>query len=126
VIYPRVHYGRDAMTGIALILMLLAEERISLRDKVESLPHYTIMKRKYPFDGNLEAVSTELRERFRGNVNTSDGIRIDMETGWIHLRSSNTEPVVRIIAEAGTEEEALALASEAEAILESRAGPTSR
>jgi phosphomannomutase len=126
VIYPPVHYGRDAMTGIALILQSLAEEDISLHDKVKNLPHYTIVKRKYPFAGDLGAVADELRKRFPGNTNTIDGIRIDMETGWIHLRSSNTEPVVRIIAEAGMEEEALSLAREAEAVLQLGTGPASR
>ncbi len=123
VIYPPVHYGRDAMAGIALILQLLTEKRISLRDKVKSLPSYTIVKRKYPFEGDIETVSEALKERFHGSVNTLDGIRIDMETGWIHLRSSNTEPVVRIITEAGTEKEAISLAREAEAVLKAGTGP---
>lgn len=126
IIYPPVHHGRDAMTGIALILQSLAEEGVSLHDKVKNLPRYTIVKRKYPFSGDLGAVAEELRKRFPGNTNTVDGIRIDMETGWIHLRSSNTEPVVRIIAEAGMEEEALSLAREAEAVLQSWTGPASR
>lgn len=126
VIYPPLHYGRDAMTGIALILQSLAEERVSLREKVESLPRYAIVKRKYTFEGDLERAAAALNERFTGNVNTLDGIRIDMETGWIHLRSSNTEPVVRIIAEAGTEKEALSLAGEAEAVLKAAADPSSR
>lgn len=126
VIYPPVHYGRDAMTGIALILQSLAEEGISLHSKVKNLPKYTIVKRKYPFAGDLDTAMEELRKRFPGNTNTIDGIRIDMEAGWIHLRSSNTEPVVRIIAEAGMEEEALSLAREAEAVLQSVNGPASR
>ena len=126
VIYPPVHYGRDAMTGIALILQSLTENRISLRDKVESFPRYVIVKRKYSFEGDLETVAAALGGRFPGNVNTLDGIRIDMEMGWIHLRSSNTEPVVRIISEAATEKEALSLAREAEAVLKGGAGPVSR
>ncbi len=126
VIYPPLHYGRDAMIGIALILQLLVEERLSLREKLESLPRYTIVKRKYPFEGDLKTVAAALNERFTGNVNTLDGIRIDMEKGWIHLRSSNTEPVVRIITEASTEKEALSLAGEAEAVLNAAAGPSTR
>lgn len=126
VIYPPVHFGRDAMTGIALILQGLTEQGISLQDKVASLPRYVIVKRKYPFDGDLESVSEELSRRFTGNVNPTDGIRIDMEEGWIHIRSSNTEPVVRIITEAGTEKEALSLAREAEAVLREGTGPVSR
>lgn len=122
VIYPPLHYGRDAMVAAALILQLLAEEGVSLRDSIATLPHYDIVKKKMPFAGELETVAATLKKRFSGHVSTLDGIRIDMETGWIHLRSSNTEPVVRIIAEAASESEALSLAGEAESVLKNATG----
>jgi phosphomannomutase len=106
VMYPRLHIGRDAMVGAALILESLAEDRVSLAEKVRSLPQYFIVKQKYAFVGDLETVKKRLRERFIGRMTTLDGIRIDMDAGWVHLRTSNTEPVVRIIAEARSREEA--------------------
>lgn len=120
VIYPPIHYGRDAMTGIALVLQLLAEEGTSLEKKVSEYPSYCIVKEKFSFDGEMNSVIEELEDKFEGVSNTLDGIRIDLETGWVHLRRSNTEPVVRIIAEAVSREEAAALIEKAGAILGSR------
>ena len=117
VIYPALHYGRDAMTGIALVLQLLAEEEVSLEKKIAEFPSYHIVKEKFPFDGDLNAVIEELEDKFEGKPNTLDGLRIDLETGWVHLRRSNTEPVVRIIAEAASKEEAAALIKKAGTIL---------
>jgi phosphomannomutase len=117
VIYPRLHYGRDAMVGAALVLELLVEERISLTEKVRSMPAYFIVKEKYPWSGDLEGVKKRLHERFVGRTNDLDGIRIDMDTGWVHLRASNTEPVVRVIAEARSRDEAGRLAREAGGLL---------
>lgn len=122
VIYPPVHYGRDAMTGIALILQLLAEEEAALAEKAASLPSYAIVKEKTPFSGDLEGAALALEKEFEGEFNGLDGIRIDMETGWVHMRRSNTEPVVRIIAEAGSGEEALLLVERAAAILKAHDG----
>ena len=120
VIYPSIHYGRDAMTGIALVLQLLAEEGISLEKKVSEYPSYCIVKEKFSFDGEMNSVIKELEDKFEGESNTLDGIRIDLKTGWVHLRRSNTEPVVRIIAEAASKEEAAALIEKAGTILGSR------
>ncbi len=117
VIYPAIHYGRDAMVGIALVLQALAEEGISLREMVSDFPGYVMVKQKYPFDGDWEAVENDLRKHFRGNMNGIDGIRIDMAEGWIHVRRSNTEPVVRIITEAGTGEDASRMVEKAASIL---------
>lgn len=124
VIYPLMHYGRDAMTGIALILQLLAEEDLSLKDKVAAFPPYYIMKEKFSFEGDLEMVIDELENKFDGESNFLDGIRIDMKAGWIHLRRSNTEPVVRIIAEAGSPEEAESMINKAGDILGARSHPS--
>ncbi|HSG29543.1 MAG TPA: phosphoglucosamine mutase [Candidatus Krumholzibacterium sp.] len=117
VIFPAIHYGRDAMTGMALILQMLAEEDVGLCGKIASLPSYRIIKEKMPFDGDLDAVGERLEKEFEGEINTIDGIRIDMPSGWVHLRRSNTEPVVRIIAEAGNDEEAAGLVSRVREIL---------
>jgi phosphomannomutase len=106
VIYPEVHYGRDAMTGIALILQSLTNQGLSLGEKLKKMPHYHIIKEKRPFEGNFSDLAEEAKGLFKGKINSTDGIRIDMDEGWIHLRMSNTEPVIRVIAEARSEEEA--------------------
>jgi phosphomannomutase len=117
VIYPALHYGRDAMVAIALVLELLTEEGVSLAEKLTNFPRYHIIKEKVPFTGALGRIGAELRGRFTGRVNEDDGVRIDMEEGWVHLRASNTEPVIRIIAEAGSEERAREIVSETVAII---------
>ncbi|MBN1885959.1 MAG: phosphoglucosamine mutase [Candidatus Krumholzibacteriota bacterium] len=122
VIFPAIHYGRDAMTGIALVLQLLAREKTTLAAKVATYPRYEIVKEKRAFDGDLQAIGAELEKRFPGIVNTIDGIRIDMDDGWIHLRPSNTEPVVRIIAEATSGAEAARLAGEVSRLFPPAAG----
>ncbi|MDD4858189.1 MAG: phosphoglucosamine mutase, partial [Candidatus Krumholzibacteria bacterium] len=117
VIYPKLHYGRDAMGGAALVLQLLAEEGLSLSRKVSGFPRYFVAKEKFPLKGDFSAVGRILRERYSGRFSDIDGIRIDMEDGWIHLRRSNTEPVIRVIAEAHSPEEAQRLAVEAGKLL---------
>ncbi|MDD3643474.1 MAG: phosphoglucosamine mutase [Candidatus Krumholzibacteria bacterium] len=106
VIYPPVHYGRDAMTGIALILQHIVSSGEPLARLVARLPRYEIVKEKFAFSGDFESLTERLREAFGGEYNLLDGIRIDTEGGWVHVRRSNTEPVVRIIAEAPTGAEA--------------------
>jgi phosphomannomutase len=117
VIYPKLHYGRDAMAGAALVLQSLAEEGISLSRKAASLPRYFIVKEKVALKGDFARAEKALRDGFSGRITAIDGIRIDMESGWVHLRKSNTEPVVRIIAEARSIEEARSLAKKAGAAL---------
>ena len=122
VIYPDLHYGRDAMAGIALILQSLAESHIKLKDTVSEMPRYHIVKEKVPFRGDLSEVGSALAGEFKGHIDGTDGMRIDMKSGWIHVRASNTEPVVRIIAEAASPEEARTLAGRAGSILRSATG----
>lgn len=117
VIYPPVYYGRDAMTGIALILQHMVSAREPLARLVERLPRYESVKEKYGFEGDFEALTRRLRGAFDGRYNLQDGIRIDTEEGWIHVRRSNTEPVVRIIAEAPSGEEARELVRQAAGLL---------
>jgi len=118
VIYPPVHYGRDAMTGIALILQHMVASGQPLAALAAGLPRYEIVKEKFPFAGDFEALTDRLRQTFGGEYNMLDGIRIDTDGGWVHVRRSNTEPVVRIIAEAPTEDEAQGLVRNAAALLE--------
>jgi phosphomannomutase len=117
VIYPLLHYGRDAMLGAALALQALAEEGVSLAEKVASFPRYFIVKEKFAFDGDFGRVEKAAQKRFAGDVCAADGIRIDMPEGWVHLRRSNTEPVVRVIAEARLVEDAERIAKEAGSLL---------
>jgi phosphomannomutase len=117
VIYPKLHYGRDAMAGAALVLQALAEEGLSLSKKTASLPRYFIVKEKVALKGDFALAEKSFKKKFSGRVTAIDGIRIDMESGWVHLRKSNTEPVVRIIAEARSIEEARSLVKETLAVL---------
>jgi phosphomannomutase len=117
VIYPDLHYGRDAMVGIALVLQSLAESGMKLGETVSQMPQYHIVKEKVPFRGDLSEVDAALEGEFEGRIDRTDGMRIDMGSGWVHVRASNTEPVVRIIAEAASPEEARVLAQRADSIL---------
>jgi phosphomannomutase len=119
VIYPPLHYGRDAMVGIALVLQSLAESGMGLGEKVSELPEYHIIKEKIPFEGDFGRVTKKLQSAFDGHVNTLDGMRIDMEEGWVHIRRSNTEPVVRIIAETESVDATRTIMDRAGAILSS-------
>lgn len=104
VIYPEVNAGRDSLVGIALILELLARERKPLSKIIALLPQTVMKKEKYNFDGNLSILLQKIKQIFPGvEVNEEDGLRLDTGDLWIHIRSSNTEPVLRVIAE-GTSE----------------------
>ncbi len=112
VILPDVHLGRDAIVGIGLLLQLLAESGTTLSGLKARLPSYQIAKGKIELgavspDEILEAVrKAHARE---GKINTDDGLKIDFEDYWVHLRKSNTEPIVRVIAEAHTMDRAAAV-----------------
>lgn len=102
VIYPALHYGRDALVGIALFLSLLAEKKMKCSDLKKSYPAYEILKTKIELtpDTNIDKIlaSLELENKDK-ELNKTDGLRIDSGEGWVHLRKSNTEPIIRIIAE---------------------------
>jgi len=103
VILPAVHTGRDAIVGIALILQMLAEFKGSLSELKATLPQYSIAKGKIEIrNGSTERVIERMKSETKGRISTADGVRIDYDDYWIHLRKSNTEPIVRIIAEAAT------------------------
>ena len=117
VIYPALHYGRDAMVGVALFLTNLAYKKMKVSELRATYPEYVIAKNKIELsdsaliDKILDAVKTEYAAE---NINTIDGVKISFEAKreWVHLRRSNTEPIIRIYAEAATQEAADALAQQ--------------
>ncbi|MGA9115786.1 MAG: phosphoglucosamine mutase [Bacteroidota bacterium] len=113
VIVPSIHPGRDALTGIGLALEALAERKCTLSEMQARLPSYFIAKAKGEVDqAAAERGLVSLKKRYEGRAmaDTRDGLRLDFPDYWVHLRRSNTEPVVRIFAEARTAEEAEGLA----------------
>lgn len=116
VIYPALHYGRDALVGIALFLTHLAKLKQSCTALRATYPQYHISKNKVeiPAGTDLDVLFKRLEKHFSDlKINTVDGIRVDFENGWVHMRKSNTEPIVRIYAEARTENEADEMALQA-------------
>ncbi len=116
VIWPRVSLVRDSLVGIALILELLAKQQKPLSALVDNLPRYAIVKDKITLDGSLDtdAALARLRDRFADQrLDTQDGVRIDWPDRWVHVRPSNTEPILRLIAEARDEPAARALIDQA-------------
>ena len=113
VIYPASHYGRDALVGVALFLTLLAKSGKKVSELKKTYPAYEIAKNKMELtpEINVDAILSAVKERFAGEQITDiDGVKIDFENSWVHLRKSNTEPIIRIYSEAATMEEADALA----------------
>ncbi len=112
VILPELHTGRDAPVAVALTLQHLMEFGGTLRELFLSLPQYTIVKQKVNIEGlNPDEVIENLAEKYKNEkINLLDGLKIDFPESWVHLRKSNTEPIVRVIAEAHTEQEARELA----------------
>ncbi|MEM9886138.1 MAG: phosphoglucosamine mutase [Bacteroidota bacterium] len=102
IIYPELHYGRDALVGIALFLSHLATSDLSVSRLRQSYPNYHIVKNKINLtpEINIEALLSKLEQKYKNHdLNTIDGLKIDLEAGWIHLRKSNTEPIIRIYTE---------------------------
>lgn len=120
VIDPKVVSVRDSFIGIGHILQLLAQEDAPLSRLVEQLPKYAMIKRKAPLQREkLNDVYHSLQQHFTGaQFDTADGLRIDLPQGWLHIRPSNTEPIVRIISEAGDVHAAEQLADDASRILQ--------
>ncbi len=105
VIYPTINTGRDSLTGMALILEYLARTGMTLSEAAVSLPHYIMRKEKYDWKGDLNVLYKTIETAFPGaQVDKLDGLRLDWrengQEAWIHIRPSNTEPVVRLIGEA--------------------------
>ena len=108
VIYPTLHYGRDALIGIAITLQHLLEFGKPMSKLKEALPQYFIHKRKVNIAGsNPDKIIARFKSKYKNEkINTDDGLRIDFANHWLHLRKSNTEPIIRIITEAKTAKEA--------------------
>ena len=108
VIFPALHYGRDALVGTAIILQNLLEFGGTLSELKSELPEYHIAKAKIEIgDRNPDEVIKKLEEKYSNeNINTLDGLRIDFDDHWVHFRKSNTEPIIRCIVEAKTEAKA--------------------
>lgn len=112
VIYPAAHYGRDALVGIALFLSHLAHEGKKVSEIRRSYPEYFIAKNRIDLDAatNVDAILERVKDLYKNEkVNDIDGVKIDFPDKWVHLRKSNTEPIIRVYSEASTMEEADAL-----------------
>ncbi|MDR6783101.1 phosphomannomutase [Pedobacter africanus] len=106
IIYPELHYGRDALVGIALFLTHLAKSGKSISVLRSSYPEYHISKNKITLtpEMDIDALMLKVQEKYRHQPNTTiDGLKIEFDKEWVHLRRSNTEPIIRIYSEAGTE-----------------------
>ena len=120
VIYPALHAGRDALVGIALFLTLLAKEQetngnITVSELKKRYPQYCISKNRIDLtpDTDVDALLEKVKQLYKNEqIDTRDGVKIDFQHGWVHLRKSNTEPIIRIYSEAKDEQAANALAQE--------------
>ncbi len=113
VIYPDSHYGRDALVGIALFLMLVVEREESLSSIRAAYPSFFMSKKKIQLTPGLDTgqLLEAIYEKYRSeSISRVDGVKIDFEEGWVHMRKSNTEPIIRVYTEAATQEEADQLA----------------
>ncbi|HLW15446.1 MAG TPA: phosphoglucosamine mutase [Flavobacteriaceae bacterium] len=113
IIYPELHYGRDALVGIALFLSHLAEQKLSVSALRASYPSYFMSKKKIDLQPGLDVdgILKQLETTYANEKHsTIDGLKIDFPDNWVHLRKSNTEPIIRIYTEASTQEAADALA----------------
>lgn len=102
IIYPELHYGRDSLVGIALFLSLLAEKKMKASELRDSYPAYTISKNKIQLtpEINVDQILLEMAKKYANHeVDTTDGVKIYIEKEWVHLRKSNTEPIIRIYSE---------------------------
>ena len=115
IILPESHYGRDALVGIALFLSLLSEKKISVSELKKTYPLYFMSKKKINLnkDTNVDSILSIIKNNHNDNkINLIDGIKIDFIDSWVHLRKSNTEPIIRIYSEAKSQLEADKLAEE--------------
>ena len=113
VIYPELHYGRDSLVGIALFLSYLADLRMSVSTLRKTYPSYFMSKKKIQLTPqlNVDALLKAMEEKYANEeINTIDGVKIDFAENWVHLRKSNTEPIIRIYTEAKSQAEADELA----------------
>lgn len=122
VIYPELHYGRDALVGVAIFLTLLAKSGKKVSELKKTYPPYQIAKNKIQLtpDIDVDAILMAVKDKFAGcDITDIDGVKIDFPESWVHLRKSNTEPIIRIYSEAETMEKAEQLAEEIKAVIAS-------
>ncbi len=113
IIYPELHYGRDSLVGIALFLSLLAEKKIKVSELRDSYPKYTISKNKIQLTPEIDVdtiLSAMAAKYVNEEVDTTDGVKIYIGKEWVHLRKSNTEPIIRVYSESKSMESANAFA----------------
>lgn len=121
VIYPECHYGRDALVGIALFLSSLAHKGCKVSELRASFPNYYIAKNRIDLTPatDIDAILEKVKDMYSGQqVNDIDGVKIDFPDKWVHLRKSNTEPIIRVYSEAKTMEEADALGKQIMKVVE--------
>ena len=112
VIYPSIHYGRDALVGIALLLSHIAHEGKKLSELRATYPSYFMAKNRIDLkpDTDVPSILAKVKELYKNEeINDIDGVKIDFADSWVHLRSSNTEPIIRVYSEASSPEEAEAI-----------------
>ena len=106
IIVPDFHYGRDALIGIGLFLTHLANSQKTTKQLRRSYPDYFISKNKIALEKNVDVkqIFQKIKEKYKHNpINTEDGLKIEFENDWVHLRTSNTEPIIRIYSESNFE-----------------------
>jgi phosphomannomutase len=106
IILPELHYGRDALIGIALFLSHLAKSKKTTKQLRNTYPDYFISKNKITLEQNIDVKSVfdKIKKKYKSQpVNTEDGLKIEFDNDWVHLRTSNTEPIIRIYAESNFE-----------------------
>lgn len=114
IIYPEIHYGRDALVGVALFLTHLANQDLDVANLRASYPAYFMSKQKIELtpEINVDAILEAMQKRYADEkITTIDGVKIDLANSWVHLRKSNTEPIIRIYTEAPTQQQADDLAA---------------
>ena len=107
IIYPESHYGRDALVGVGLFLTHLAKEKVTSRELRDSYPNYEMSKNKIQLTPQIDVddILLKMKEKYKNErVNDIDGVKIDFANEWVHLRKSNTEPIIRVYSESGTKE----------------------
>jgi phosphomannomutase len=112
VIYPAIHYGRDALVGIALLLSHIAHEGKKLSELRATYPSYFMAKNRIDLkpDTDVPSILAKVKELYKDEeINDIDGVKIDFADAWVHLRSSNTEPIIRVYSEAASPEKAEAI-----------------
>ena len=114
IIYPESYYGRDSLVGVALFLTHLANLKISCKELRDSYPDYYMSKNKIQLTPqiNVDEILDEMASKYKdGQVSTIDGVKIDFDKEWVHLRKSNTEPIIRVYTESGSQDDADVLAT---------------